>query len=200
MQPVGQDITRSQHLSWDLAPKSTRCRTARNPLARALFKRRRGDSFGRFGNDAERAVTAREKRCAGKRQGTPSSMAACRVLMTLSRSSVFPACGAVSEASERVGSAAVGLRSATHSSAVAPSCPLPVVPRREFPEPRFAFSGRSSRPVPSLLPSSPVRSSSRHRRRSRAARACCSPWPARRTGRCTARRRAAARLRTRRAA
>ena len=49
---------------------------------------------------AEQAVMPHEKRCAGQRRGAESSMARRRVLTTVSRSSAFPGCGAVSKSNE----------------------------------------------------------------------------------------------------
>jgi hypothetical protein len=49
---------------------------------------------------AEQAVSIHENRCAGLRHGASSLMATRRVLMTLSRSSGFPACGAVFKSNE----------------------------------------------------------------------------------------------------
>jgi len=64
----------------------------------------KADAFVREGNDCEQAVTTLEKWRAGQRQRARALMVARGVLMTVSRSAIFPACGAVSGANERVGS------------------------------------------------------------------------------------------------
>jgi hypothetical protein len=64
------------------------------------------DSFVRAGNNCERAVTIHEQWRGGLRQRTRTLMVARGVLTTLSRSAIFPACGAGSGANERVGSVA----------------------------------------------------------------------------------------------
>ncbi len=64
----------------------------------------RAESFGPGGNDAEQAVITHENCGAGLRQAARALMVARRVLRTLSRSRSFPACGAVSTRTKRLGS------------------------------------------------------------------------------------------------
>jgi len=70
----------------------------------ALFTNGEAARFVRFGNNAEQAVTVHVKRCAGLRQGARSLMVARRVRTTVSRSSVFPGCGAFPKRMNRAGS------------------------------------------------------------------------------------------------
>jgi hypothetical protein len=72
--------------------------------AKHVGPRRRAGSAVRSGNDAEQAVMAHEKYGAGLREAARALMVARRVLTTISRSRIFPACGAVSAASGRDGS------------------------------------------------------------------------------------------------